>query len=334
MRELLPRFSTKVMAITKPIKGIIGACLTPWGEDERVNYEALKREIDFLAVDCDAISIAAVEAAEYTMLSREDRKELLRIGTEMVDKRVPVLLGCSSPSPREVIELAEYAAKVGGDMAQVLMPLRPWGGQPTIAELMEFFTQVASASPLPIVVYHNPGPGADPPNDAFVKISEISNVRYFKESSRDITKISRLIEQIDLAGKGYYFTTMQPLLVTLMMGGSGATMPPPGTRIGAQVVKAFRAGDLEGARFWQRCFALFPGKWAAYGLPPVMKSAMKHFGVDIGDPARPYAPVSPRDHAQIGQFLRQVGMLGEGAPTPASLKDSALTLAQEDTFLR
>jgi len=322
------------MAITKPIKGIIGACLTPWGEDERVNYEALKREIDFLAVDCDAISIAAVEAAEYTMLSREDRKELLRIGTEMVDKRVPVLLGCSSPSPREVIELAEYAAKVGGDMAQVLMPLRPWGGQPTIAELMEFFTQVASASPLPIVVYHNPGPGADPPNDAFVKISEINNVRYFKESSRDITKISRLIEQIDLAGKGYYFTTMQPLLVTLMMGGSGATMPPPGTRIGAQVVKAFRAGDLEQARFWQRCFALFPGKWAAYGLPPVMKSAMKHFGVDIGEPARPYAPVSPRDHAQIGQFLRQVGMLGEGAPTPASLKDSALTLAQEDTFLR
>jgi dihydrodipicolinate synthase/N-acetylneuraminate lyase len=100
------------------------------------------------------------------------------------------------------------------------------------------------------------------------------------------------------------------------------------------VVKAFRAGDLERARFWQRCFALFPGKWAAYGLPPVMKSAMKHFGVDIGDPARPYAPVSPRDHAQIGQFLRQVGMLGEGAPTPATLKDAALTLAQEDTFLR
>jgi 4-hydroxy-tetrahydrodipicolinate synthase len=322
------------MALAKPIKGIIGACLTPFGEDERVDYEALKREIDFLISDCDAISIAAVEAAEYTMLSREDRKELLRVGTEMVEKRVPVLIGCSSPSPREVIDLAEYGAKIGGDMAQVLMPLRPWGGQPTIAELMEFFTQVASASPLPIVVYHNPGPGADPPNDAFVKISEISNVRYFKESSRDITKISRLIEQIDLAGKGYYFTTMQPLLATLMMGGSGATMPPPGTRIGAQVVRAFRAGDIERARFWQRCFALFPGKWSAYGLPPVMKSALKHFGVDIGEPARPYAPVTPRDHAQIGQFLRQVGLLGESGPTPASLKDAALTLAQEDTFLR
>lgn len=322
------------MALKRPIKGIIGACLTPFGDDERVNFEALRREIDFLVTDCDAISIAAVEAAEYTMLSRDERKELLRIGTEIVDKRVPVILGASSPSPREVLELAEYAAKVGGDLVQVLMPLRPWGGQPTIAELMEFFTQVASASPLPLVVYHNPGPGADPPQDAFVKISEIGNVRYFKESSRDITKISRLIEQIDMAGKGHYFTTMQPLLATLVMGGSGATMPPPGTRIGAQVVKAFRQGDLNRARYWQRCFALFPGKWAAYGLPPVMKSALKHFGVDIGDPSRPYAPVSPRDHAQIGQFLRQIGMIGERGPSEESFKEAAIALAQEDTFLR
>lgn len=322
------------MSITQPIKGIIGACLTPFGEDERVHYKALEREIDFIVADCDAISIAAVEAAEYTMLSREERKELLRIATEMVNKRKPVILGVSSPSPREVIELAEYAATVGGDFVQVLMPLRPWGGQPTIAELMEFYTQVASASPLPVVAYHNPGPGADPPQDAFVRISEINNIRYFKESSRDITKISRLIEQIDLAGKGYYFTTMQPLLATLMMGGSGATMPPPGTRIGAQVVRAFRAGDIEQAKYWQRYFALFPGKWAAYGLPPVMKSAMKHFGVDIGDPSRPYSPVSPRDHAQIGQFLRQVGLLGEGAPTSDSLSEAATTLAEEDTFLR
>lgn len=318
----------------KPIRGIMGACLTPFDADDRVDYDALQREIEFMVPDCDAISIAAVEAAEYTMLSRDERKELLRIGTEMVDRRRPVILGASSPSPRDVIELAEYGATVGGDLVQVLMPLRPWGGQPTIAELMEFFTQVASASPLPVVCYHNPGPGADPPHDAFVKISEINNIRYFKESSRDMTKISRLIEQIELAGRGHYFTTMQPLLVTLMMGGSGATMPPPGTRIGAHVLRAFRAGDIELARQWQRCYAIFPGKWSAYGLPPVMKSAMKHFGVDMGEPCRPYAPISPRDHAQIGQFLKQTGLIGDEGPTSAKLRDVARALGQEDTFLR
>src|ERR1051326_2029514 len=135
------------MPLKEPVKGIIGACLTPFGEDERVDFKALEKEIDFLVADCDAVSIAAVEAAEYTMLSRQERKELLRVATEMVDKRKPVLLRGAGPSPREVIELAEYGASVGGDFIQVLIPLRPWGGQPTIAELMEFYTQVASARP-------------------------------------------------------------------------------------------------------------------------------------------------------------------------------------------
>ena len=118
------------------------------------------------------------------------------------------------------------------------------------------------------------------------------------------------------------------------MGGSGATMPPPGTRIGAQVVRAYRDGDLDRARYWQRFFSLFPGKWAAYGLPPVMKSAMRHFGINLGDPARPYSPVTPRDHAQIGQFLRQIGILGEGIPASLEFREAAAGLDQEDTFLR
>ena len=320
--------------LASPIRGIIGAALTPFTDDGRVDYDALAREIEFLVADCDAVSIAAVEASEYTVLSLDDRKEVMRRATEIVNKRVPVILGASSHSIDTILDLAEHAAAVGGDLIQVLMPIRPWGGQPTISDLVQFFTEVASASPLPIVAYHNPGPGADPPLDAFVRLSELNKVDYFKESSRDITKITRLIEQIQLAGKANYFTTMQPLLTTLMMGGAGATMPPPGTRIGARVVRAFREGDVDRARYWQRCFTLFPGKWGAYGLPPIMKSALKHFGVDIGDPARPYAPVSPRDHAQIGQFLNQIGILGDGEPDEAAFDQAAVQLAQEDTFLR
>ena len=320
--------------LASPIRGIIGAALTPFTEDGRVDYDALAREIEFLVADCDAISVAAVEASEYTVLSLQDRKEVMRRATEITNKRVPVILGASSHSIDTILDLAEHAAAVGGDLIQVLMPIRPWGGQPTIADLIQFFTEVASVSPLPIVAYHNPGPGADPPLDAFVRLSELNKVDYFKESSRDITKITRLIEQIQLAGKANYFTTMQPLLTTLMMGGAGATMPPPGTRIGARVVRAFREGDIDKARYWQRCFTLFPGKWGAYGLPPIMKSALKHFGVDIGEPARPYSPVNPRDHAQIGQFLTQIGILGDGEPDEAAFDQAAVQLAQEDTFLR
>ena len=63
------------MATTKRISGIIGACLTPFDAYDRVDYKALEKEIEFLLPDCDAITVAAVEAAEYTMLSRDERKE-------------------------------------------------------------------------------------------------------------------------------------------------------------------------------------------------------------------------------------------------------------------
>jgi 4-hydroxy-tetrahydrodipicolinate synthase len=66
------------MASTKIIKGIIGACLTPFDDNDQIDYPALEKEMDFLLADCDAVTIAAVEAAEYTMLTREERKELLK----------------------------------------------------------------------------------------------------------------------------------------------------------------------------------------------------------------------------------------------------------------
>ena len=317
-----------------PISGIIGACLTPFDQKGQIDYNALEKEIDFIVEDADAISIAAVEAAEYTVLSLEERQELMRRATEMVDKRIPVILGASHPAPKKVIELAEYCAGLDADMVQVLMPLRPWGGQPAMQELVDYFSEVAMASPLPIVAYHNPGPGADPNMENTIQLSNIFNVSAFKESSRDIVKITRMIEEIELSGNARYFTTMQPLLMTLVMGGSGATMPPPGTRIGARVVKAFREGDQQGAKYWQRFYSMFPAKWAAYGLPPVMKSAMKHFGVDLGDPVPPFKPVTPRDHAQIGEFLRQIGLLEEGEPSKVSFTEVVANLGEEDTFIR
>ncbi len=303
---------------SKPlISGIIAACLTPFDEAGKVDYGALEREIDFIVSHADAISIGAVEAAEYTMLTPEQRRDLLRVGTEIVDKRLQVILGASSPAPKAAIELAEYAARVGANLVQVLMPLRPWGPQPTPAELIGYFTEVSERSPLPLVAYHNPGPGSDPSIDTLVKLADLDNIHYFKESSRDVTKISRLIELIDRAGKARYFTTMQPLLATLVMGGSGGTMPPPGTWIGAQVVRAFREGDMDGAVRWARLFATFPSKWPAYGLPPVMKAAMQYLGMDIGEPVPPYAPVTDADREQIVSFLHQSGV------TPEALRPAA-----------
>ena len=77
------------MTLTKPIQGIIGACLTPFDDKDRVDYKALEREMEFLIGDCDAITIAAVEAAEYTMLSREERRTRQAMESHQGTRAVP-----------------------------------------------------------------------------------------------------------------------------------------------------------------------------------------------------------------------------------------------------
>ena len=315
------------------LRGIIATCLTPFDANGRVDYDALRREIDYIVDVChaDAIAIAATEDAEYSMLDWDERRELMRQGTQMVGGRTPVILGISHPSTHRALELADHAKACGAQVAQVLMPIRLWGGDPEGDELYDYISEISIHSPLPISIYHKRGPGADPGIPVYLRLADLYNVPYIVETSGDVTKIGRLAEEIDRRGSAQYFTTIESLLINLVMGGSGAAMPPPAAFVGAQVVGAFRADNLARATEWQRILGLFPNRWYRHGAPPVMKAAMRHLGIPLGAPAFPYGALSDREDAAIGQFLEEVGLKepGEDARPPQSSHLGPLGLAQE-----
>ncbi|MGH8869826.1 MAG: dihydrodipicolinate synthase family protein [Actinomycetes bacterium] len=290
------------------LRGIVGASLTPFRDDGTVDVHRLCELVEFMAGHCDAVSVLGAEVSEYQVLSPRERRSVLVEGLGAAQGRVRTLAGASSPSVGEVVELSEIAADAGADLIQVLMPLRPWGGQPSERDLVAYYEAVTARAALPVVAYHNPGRGADPTPPTMVRISEIDGVVAFKESSRDISRIGRLVTEIELSGNANYCTTMQPLLATLELGGSGAMMPPPATLIAREIARAFDAGDRDAAARWQRGFTLFPSRWGSYGLAPVMKAAMRQIGIDLGQPAAPYAPVSESDAEEIGAALRDAGL--------------------------
>jgi 4-hydroxy-tetrahydrodipicolinate synthase len=116
--------------------------------------------------------------------------------------------------------------------------------------------------------------------------------------------VSRLIVEIDRAGHARYFTTMQMLLATLQLGGSGATMPPPGCEIARRVIDAFVAKDYERAAEIQLQFALFPSKWMHRGLAPAMKAALNLIGIPVGEPYPPYSGLTREEMAALAATLR------------------------------
>src|SRR5271154_210415 len=95
--------------------GLIVAPLTPFTAELTVDEPALRRQIDYVIDDCRATMVVAagVETQEYTYLGFEQRKALIRRTIELVDGRVPVMVGISHPSFRTAIELANDAEKLG-----------------------------------------------------------------------------------------------------------------------------------------------------------------------------------------------------------------------------
>jgi 4-hydroxy-tetrahydrodipicolinate synthase len=294
------------METPRPAPGLIVAPLTPFTADLRVDEPALRRQIDYVVEDCGATMVVAagVETQEYTYLSLEQRKALIRQTVELVDGRVPVMVGISHPSFRTAIELAHDAEKLGAAAAQLLAPLRPFAGPPTQADLVAYFEAVARETKLPITLYLNPGPGADVSIPDTIALAKLPSVQLIKESSRDLARVSRLIVEIDRAGHARYFTTMQMLLASLELGGSGATMPPPGSEIARHVIDAFIAKDFARAAELQLQFALFPSKWMHRGLAPVMKAAMNLIGIPAGEPYPPYGSLTREETAALAAFLR------------------------------
>jgi 4-hydroxy-tetrahydrodipicolinate synthase len=291
--------------------GLLVPPLTPFTSSLEVDYQALRRGVDHVVERCQAsmVLVAGVEVQEYHYLSMQQRRELIARTLEYVDRRVPTAVGISHPSFKTAIELARYAEELGADAVQLLAPLRPFGGQPSQAELLDYFGAVAQATRLPIVLYLNPGPGADVSVDTTIALAKLEQVKYVKESSRNLTRVAQLIVEIDRAGLAQYYTTMQMLLITLQLGGSGVTLPPPAAELALKIVRAFRAGDMQEAARLQGQFALFPARWMHHGLLPVMKAAMQVLGVPAGHPYPPFKPISGREFDELAACLNATDLM-------------------------
>lgn len=287
------------------LPGTIVPPLTPFTDDLKVDYDKLAGIVDYVVEDCGATVVVAagVEAQEYQYLDFEARKELLAKTIEMVNGRAPVVAGISHPSFRTAIELAHFAEASGASVVQLLAPNRPTGGHAKLSEHVAYYQSVLRETGLPMMLYLNAGPGADVSLPATVELASLDGIEYVKESSRDLARVSRLVEEIEHAGHAHYFTTMQMYLATLSLGGSGVTLPAPAALIARKISEAFVAGDMAEAQRLQRQYTVWPARWMPFGLAAVMKASLNYLGVPAGLPYPPYEPVSGEALESLHAYL-------------------------------
>ncbi len=130
---------------------------------------------------------------ESSVLTIAEKERLVRFAVEKVDNRVPVILNIAEGSTREAIAQTVNATNWGAEGLMLLPPMRY---KPDHRETVEWFKTIANNTDLPIMIYNNPVDyKTEVTLDAFEEIIECKNIQAVKESTRDVTNVTRMINR-------------------------------------------------------------------------------------------------------------------------------------------
>ncbi len=130
---------------------------------------------------------------EASTLTLQEKEQLVRYSVERVGHRIPVLLNIAEGSTREAVAQAKSAYQWG---ARALMVLPPMRYKSDHRETVTFFKTIAAATDLPVMIYNNPVDyKIDVTLDMFAELVELPNIQAVKESTRDVSNVTRLINR-------------------------------------------------------------------------------------------------------------------------------------------
>lgn len=229
---------------------------------------------------------------EAVHLSHRERNLITSTTRKALDEagfgHMPVIVGCGAQSTRECIELCEEAASAGGDYALVLPPAY-YQGLFSKDTVKSFFQDVATASPIPILIYNYPGAvsGMDMNSDTIIELAQHPNIVGCKLTCGNTGKLNRIAAATRAAtlsdpGSGFMCMggSVDFTLQTLIGGGSGIIggMANIAPKACVKLVELFEAGQYAEARKLQAIVAR--GDWAAIqgGIIGTKAALMGHFG--------------------------------------------------------
>ena len=175
------------------LKGMGVALITPFKEDESVDYDALMRLVDYLLQNNADFLCVLGTTAETPTLSEEEKKKIKKMVIDRVNGKIPILLGVGSNNTRAVVETLKNDDFTGVD---AILSVVPYYNKPSQEGIYQHYKAIASATELPIVLYNVPGrTGVNMTAETTLRIAkDFQNVIAIKEASGNITQMDDIIK--------------------------------------------------------------------------------------------------------------------------------------------
>ncbi|KQU80779.1 MULTISPECIES: 4-hydroxy-tetrahydrodipicolinate synthase [unclassified Rhizobacter] len=292
----------------KPIVGSIVALITPMHEDGSVDYDALRRLIDWhIDEGTDCIGVVGT-TGESPTVSVEEHWEIIRVAVEHARGRVPIMAGTGANSTREAIEHSRYARKAGADCT---LSVVPYYNKPSQEGIYQHFKAIAEAVDIPMVLYNVPGRTvADMLPETTLRLAQIPGIVGIKEATGNIERAGWLVRN---APEGFsIYSGDDPTAVALMLlGGHGnvsvtANVAP---RAMHELCKAALAGQArEAAALHLKLLPLHKNLFVEPSPAPT-KWALSRLGRCGATLRLPIVGLTPAGQAAVEQAMRESGLL-------------------------
>ena len=174
-------------------KGVFPALTTKFTSRDELDLKLFDKNLKFqLASGVDGVILGG-SLGEASVLSFEEKEQLVKFAVESVDDKVPVVLNIAEGSTREALQLAANAKAWG---AKGLMMLPPMRYKSDHRETVTYFKTVAQSTDLPIMIYNNPYDyKIEVTLDMFEELIECANIQAVKESTRDVSNVTRMFNR-------------------------------------------------------------------------------------------------------------------------------------------
>lgn len=193
------------------IKGMGIALVTPFKADMSVDYDALKRLVEY-QVSCGADFLAVLcTTAETPTLTPDERAKVKRLVIDVVRGRIPIVLGCGGNNTMAIVDELKHGDWMGVD---AILSVVPYYNKPSQEGLYQHFMAIANASPVPVILYNVPGRvGVNMTAATTLRLANDNpNIIAIKEASGNFDQIDDIIKN-------------KPRRFTVLSGDDGITFP-------------------------------------------------------------------------------------------------------------
>lgn len=284
------------------------AIITPFHEDGSINYDQLKKLVDYHCENgTDSIVICGTTGESATM-TEEEHLECIKRTIDFTAGRIPVIAGTGSNCTATAVELSREAAKAGADG---LLVVTPYYNKATQKGLIEHYKAIAREADAPIIMYSvasRTGCNIEPATVAAL-VKEVDNIVGVKEASGNISQVAKIM-QLTQGDIDLYSGNDDQIVPILALGGKGviSVLSNVAPRETHEICAKFFAGDIGGSRELQlKAIPLINALFSEVNPIPV-KKAVSLMGMEAGGLRMPLTEMEEANAQKLAQAMRAFGI--------------------------